>query len=269
MPDISLMPIGSLPDLVCRRSTVTLFAGPCSIESREQFDCVAEAIAAEGLAWIRGGAFKPRTNPHSFQGLGEEGLRIMVEAGKSYGLKTITEVMDSAHCPLVHSLCDGLQIGARNCQNFSLLQAVGRETAVSGKLVLYKRGFATTTSEWLSAVDYITGRGNGNVMLCERGLRTFEDATRFTLDVSAVPVVHRQSSLAVCADVSHAAGSRDLVPPLAYAALAAGADAIMVEIHPDPPNALSDSAQQLDLREFADLVANLRRLAAFFGKQLV
>ncbi|MEG0790225.1 MAG: 3-deoxy-7-phosphoheptulonate synthase [Gordonibacter sp.] len=258
-----------LPDLGTRTDEITIFAGPCSIESEEQFFEVAECVAGLGLHWIRGGAFKPRTNPHSFQGLGEEGLKIMKVAGDKYGLKTLTEVMDSAHCELVHSYVDGLQVGARNFQNFSLLKNIGIVTAESHKMVLYKRGFAGTISEWLAATDYLTAEGNDNVMLCERGIRTFETATRFTLDISAVPVVHKQSLYPICIDVSHPAGVRDLVPSLAKASVAAGCDSIMIEVHPNPPVALSDGPQQLTPSQFEDLVAELREIAAVFGKKIV
>lgn len=258
-----------LPDYGTRTDEITIFAGPCSVESKEQFDEVAECIAGLGLTWIRGGAFKPRTNPHSFQGLGEEALAIMADAGQKYGLKTLTEVMDSAHCEMVHSYVDGLQVGARNFQNFSLLKNIGHVTRDSRKMVLFKRGFAGTISEWLSACDYITMEGNDNVVLCERGLRTFETATRFTLDISAVPVVHKQSLYPICVDVSHPAGVRDLVPPLAKAAVAVGCDSIMIEVHPNPPAALSDGPQQLTPAQFAELVGQLREIAAVFGKKIV
>ena len=258
-----------LPDYGTRTDEITIFAGPCSVESKEQFDEGAECIAGLGLTWIRGGAFKPRTNPHSFQGLGEEALAIMADAGQKYGLKTLTEVMDSAHCEMVHSYVDGLQVGARNFQNFSLLKNIGHVTRDSRKMVLFKRGFAGTISEWLSACDYITMEGNDNVVLCERGLRTFETATRFTLDISAVPVVHKQSLYPICVDVSHPAGVRDLVPPLAKAAVAVGCDSIMIEVHPNPPAALSDGPQQLTPAQFAELVGQLREIAAVFGKKIV
>ena len=258
-----------LPDYGTRTDEITLFAGPCSVESAEQFNEVAECIAGLGLTWIRGGAFKPRTNPHSFQGLGEEALKIMAGAGQKYGLKTLTEVMDSAHCEMVHSYVDGLQVGARNFQNFSLLKNIGHVTRDSHKMVLFKRGFAGTISEWLSACDYITMEGNDNVVLCERGLRTFETATRFTLDIAAVPVIHKQSLCPVCIDVSHPAGQRDLVPPLAKAAVAVGCDSIMIEVHPNPPAALSDGPQQLTPAQFAELVGQLREIAAVFGKKIV
>ena len=258
-----------LPDYGTRTDEITIFAGPCSVESEEQFNEVAACIAGLGLRWIRGGAFKPRTNPHSFQGLGEEALQIMKAAGDAYGLKTLTEVMDSAHCELVHSYVDGLQVGARNFQNFSLLKNIGHVTRDSHKMVLYKRGFAGTISEWLAACDYVTAEGNDNVVLCERGIRTFETATRFTLDISAVPVVHKQSLYPICVDVSHPAGVRDLVPSLAKAAVVVGCDSIMIEVHPNPPKALSDGPQQLTPAQFTDLVAELREIAAVFGKKIV
>lgn len=261
--------IPPIPNLGTRSDEITIYAGPCSIESVDQFDEVAACVAELGLHWIRGGAFKPRTNPHSFQGLGEEGLKIMADAGQKYGLKTLTEVMDSAHCEMVHSYVDGLQVGARNFQNFSLLKNIGHVTRDSHKMVLYKRGFAGTIAEWLAACDYITNEGNTNVVLCERGIRTFETATRFTLDISAVPVVHKQSLYPICIDVSHPAGQRDLVPSLAYAAVAAGCDSIMIEVHPNPPKALSDGPQQLTPAQFAELVGELRKIAAVFGKKIV
>ena len=261
--------IPPIPNLGTRTDEITIYAGPCSIESTEQFDEVAACVAELGLHWIRGGAFKPRTNPHSFQGLGEEGLKIMAAAGQKYGLKTLTEVMDSAHCEMVHSYVDGLQVGARNFQNFSLLKNIGHVTRDSHKMVLYKRGFAGTIAEWLAACDYITAEGNTNVVLCERGIRTFETATRFTLDISAVPVVHKQSLYPICIDVSHPAGQRDLVPSLAYAAVAAGCDSIMIEVHPNPPKALSDGPQQLTPEQFTELVAELRKIAAVFGTKIV
>lgn len=259
----------ALPDLGTRTDEITLYAGPCSIETKDQFDEVAACIAGLGLTWIRGGAFKPRTNPHSFQGLGEAGLQIMADAGERYGLKTLSEVVDSAHCPMVHSYVDGLQIGTRNMSNFSLLKNVGLVTAESHKMVLFKRGMAATISEWLAAVEYITMSGNENVVLCERGLRTFETATRFTLDISAVPVIHKQSLFPICVDVSHPAGVRDLVPSLAKASVAAGCDGIMIEVHPTPQTALSDGPQQLTLPQFTELVAELREIAAVFGKRIV
>ncbi len=266
---MSAVNIAPIPDLGQRTDEITIYAGPCSVESQEQFDEVAECIADLGLTWVRGGAFKPRTNPHSFQGLGEEALKIMKNTGDCLGLKTLTEVMDSAHCELVHSYVDGLQVGARNFQNFSLLRKIGQVTADSHKMVLYKRGFAGSIAEWLAACDYVTAEGNDNIVLCERGIRTFETATRFTLDIAAVPVVHKQSLFPICIDVSHPAGQRDLVPSLAKAAVAAGADSLMIEVHPNPPAALSDGPQQLTPDQFRVLVEELRELAAVLGKKIV
>lgn len=266
---MSAVKIPAIPDLGARTDEITIYAGPCSVESVEQFEEVAECVAGLGLKWIRGGAFKPRTNPHSFQGLGEQALQIMKDSAEKHGLLTLTEVMDSAHCELVHSYVDGLQVGARNFQNFSLLKKIGQVTAESKKMVLYKRGFAGTIAEWLAATDYITDCGNDNVVLCERGIRTFETATRFTLDIAAVPVIHKQSLYPVCIDVSHPAGQRDLVPSLAKAAVAAGADSLMIEVHPNPPVALSDGPQQLTPAQFEQLVAELRVLAAALGKKIV
>ena len=258
-----------LPDYGTRTDEITIFAGPCSVESEEQFNEVAECIKGLGLTWIRGGAFKPRTNPHSFQGLGEEALKIMKNAGDRYGLKTLTEVMDSAHCELVHSYVDGLQVGARNFQNFSLLKNIGQVTKDSHKMVLFKRGFAApfpsgcrqpTTSPWKATTTWCCASA-----ACARSKRP----RVFTLDISAVPVVHKQSLYPVCVDVSHPAGVRDLVPPLAKAAVAVGCDSIMIEVHPNPPAALSDGPQQLTPSQFRDLIAELREIAAVFGKKIV
>ncbi len=261
--------IPQIPDLGQRTDEITIFAGPCSVESEEQFDEVAACVKSLGLHWIRGGAFKPRTNPHSFQGLGEEALKIMKSASEKHGLLTLTEVMDSAHCQLVADYVDGLQVGARNFQNFSLLKKIGEVTADTHQMVLYKRGFAGTIAEWLAACDYISDHGNDNIVLCERGIRTFETATRFTLDIAAVPVIHKQSLYPVCIDVSHPAGQRDLVPALAKAAVAAGADSLMIEVHPNPPVALSDGPQQLTPAQFETLIGELRQIADVLGKKIV
>jgi len=252
-----------------KEGTVTMLAGPCSIESEEQLEEVGSTLKELGLSWIRGGAFKPRTSPYSFQGLGEEGLRIMADVGKRKGLKTLTEVVDTAHIQMVMSYVDGLQIGTRNMANYELLKAVGAATAENHKPILFKRGMAATIDEWLSAVEYLTQGGNPNIMLCERGLRTFETATRFTLDIAAVPVIHKRSLFPVCVDVSHPAGQVYLIPDLAKAAIAAGCDSLMIEIHPDPSQAKSDAAQQLTLPEFTDLLEDLRKVAAAVGKTIV
>lgn len=257
MSEVKIAPI---PDLGQRTDEITIYAGPCSVESAEQFDEVAECIADLGLTWIRGGAFKPRTNPHSFQGLGEEALKIMKSAGDRYNLKTLTEVMDSAHCQLVADYVDGLQVGARNFQNFSLLKKIGEVTADTHQMVLYKRGFAGTIAEWLAATDYITDHGNTNVVLCERGIRTFETYTRNTLDLSAVPKLKELSHLPVVVDPSHATGQARLVAPMALAAVAAGADGLMIEVHNDPAHALCDGPQSLTPEAFAALMDRVHRL---------
>ncbi len=261
--------IAPIPDLGTRTDEITIFAGPCSVESAEQFEEVAECVAGLGLTWIRGGAFKPRTNPHSFQGLGEEALKIMRDAGEKHGLKTLTEVMDSAHCELVHSYVDGLQVGARNFQNFSLLKKIGQVTAESHKMVLYKRGFAGTIAEWLAATDYLTAEGNDNVVLCERGIRTFEKMIRNNLDLSAVPLVKMFSHLPIIIDPSHAAGRRDMVQPLSRAAIAAGADGLIIEAHNDPKHALCDGAQSLNLDQFDHVMSDIKRRAEFEGRVMM
>ena len=249
--------------------TITMFAGPCSVESFEQFDEVGQALKASGLTWIRGGTFKPRTSPYAFQGLGEEGLKIMAAVGSAYGLKTLSEVVDTKRIDMAISYVDGLQIGTRNMSNFELLKAIALGTSQNHMPVLFKRGMASTIDEWLSAVEYLMTEGNPNIMLCERGLRTFETATRFTLDISAIPVIHKRSLLPICADVSHPAGQVDLVPALAKAAVAAGCDALMIEVHPNPSQAKSDASQQMTIPEFGELLAELRVIAAAVGKTIV
>lgn len=256
-----------IPD-VLPRDTVTIIAGPCSIESEEQMSEVASFLKDRGFSWMRGGAYKPRTSPYAFQGLELEGLRLLRQAGDTYGLKVITEVVDSIHAETVDQYADALQIGTRNMANFSLLKRIGAVTAESHKPVLFKRGMAATIDEWLAASEYITMLGNPNVILCERGIRTFEPSTRFTLDISAVPVIHKRSLLPVCVDVSHPVGQADLVPAVTKAAVAAGADAIMIEIHPNPREALCDGPQSLDLAQFDALLDELRPIAAAVGKRL-
>ncbi len=233
-----------------------IIAGPCSVESREQTLEVARAVKAAGAHLLRGGAFKPRTSPYSFQGLKEEGLKILVEARAETGLPIVTEVKDTQTVELVAESADMLQIGARNMQNFSLLEAVGE----CGLPVMLKRGLSATLRELLMAAEYIASRGNHRIVLCERGIRTFETATRNTLDLSAVCVLQRESHLPVIVDPSHATGQRDLVAPMARAALAAGADGVMVEVHPDPARALSDGPQALTPREFQRLAGELHAL---------
>jgi 3-deoxy-7-phosphoheptulonate synthase len=241
---------------------VIVMAGPCSVESEEQLDAAAAAIAAEGATFLRGGAFKPRSSPYSFQGLGEEGLKLLRAAGDEYDLRVITEVMTPEHVDLIGRYTDVFQIGARNMQNFDLLRAVGRtETPV-----FLKRGLSATVDEWLMSAEYVMASGNPNVILCERGIRTFETSTRNTLDLSAVPVVKKRSHLPVFVDPSHGVGIRDKVMPLARAAVAVGADGLMVEVHPDPPRALSDGPQSLFFDQFTDLMQQVRLIAEAVGR---
>jgi 3-deoxy-7-phosphoheptulonate synthase len=251
-----------------RDGRITIVAGPCSVESREQIMEVAAVCAELGVRVLRGGAYKPRTSPYAFQGLEEEGCRLLREAGERYGLLTCTEVVDSAHAETVDGYVDILQIGTRNMANFSLLKKIGEVTADNHKPVLFKRGMAATIEEWLGASEYITMHGNTNVILCERGIRTFETATRFTLDISAVPVVKKLSNLPIVVDVSHPAGHADLVPALSRAAVAVGADGIMVEAHPNPRKALSDGPQSLDLAGLRALAVELEPVARSIGRSL-
>ncbi|HLS88741.1 MAG TPA: 3-deoxy-7-phosphoheptulonate synthase [Sphingobacteriaceae bacterium] len=234
-----------------------IIAGPCGVESREQLLETAKAVKEAGAHMLRGGAYKPRTSPYSFQGLEEEGLRLLAEAREVTGLPVITEVVSPDTVDLVAEYSDMLQLGARNMQNFPLLKAVGR----SGKPVLLKRGLSATIQEWLMAAEYILSEGNFDVVLCERGIRTFETATRNTLDLSAVPVVKELSHLPVVVDPSHGTGKWSLVPAMAKAGLAAGADGLMVEVHNDPEKALSDGPQSLTPRRFAQLMEELRVLS--------
>jgi 3-deoxy-7-phosphoheptulonate synthase len=248
-----------------RGGPITMIAGPCSIESREQVMEVAAVCAELGIRVLRGGAYKPRSSPYSFQGLEEEGLKYLQEAGERYGLITCTELVDGAQADLVDSYVDMIQIGTRNMANFSLLKRVGAVTEKSGKPVLFKRGMAATIEEWLAAAEYITMR-NPNVILCERGIRTFETSTRFTLDITAVPVVHKLSMLPIIVDASHPTGQRDLVGPVCRAAVAIGADGLMVEAHPDPRAALCDGPQSLDLAGLRALMGELEPVARAIGR---
>lgn len=234
-----------------------VMAGPCAVEGREQLLTTARAVRSMGADLLRGGAFKPRTSPYSFQGLGEDGLKYLVEAREETGLPVVTEVMDAAGVELVARYADLLQIGSRNMQNFYLLREVGR----SGKPVLLKRGLSSTIEEWLMAAEYILSEGNPDVVLCERGIRTYETTTRNTLDLSAVPVVKGLSRLPIIVDPSHATGDRRLVKPLARAALAAGADGLMVEVHPQPEKALSDGPQSLTFDGFGELMQELTEIS--------
>jgi 3-deoxy-7-phosphoheptulonate synthase len=241
-----------------------LIAGPCTVEYREQTLETAWAVTRAGATMLRGGAFKPRTSPYAFQGLGVEGLRILEEARAETGLPLVTELMDPRHVEAVMESADVIQIGARNMQNFMLLSEVGR----AGKPVLLKRGLSATLEELLMAAEYVLKEGNPDVLLCERGIRTFETAYRFTLDLTAVPVLKELSHLPVIVDPSHAAGRRDLVTPLSLAAAAAGADGIIVEVHPQPEEAICDGPQQLYADRFAEYAELVERAAAVAGKVL-
>ncbi len=236
---------------------IILMAGPCSIESEDQIFRLAKVVAESGSKILRGGAFKPRTSPYSFQGMGEEGLRIMRDAADEYGLLMITEVMQIDQIPLIAKYTDIFQVGARNMQNFSLLKELGN----ADKAVMIKRGLAAKIEDWLMAAEYVLANGNSEVMLCERGIRTFETYTRNTFDLSAIPVVHQRSHLPVVADPSHATGLRDQVAPMARAAVAAGADALMIEIHDRPEEALSDGPQALLPKEYIELVQEMQMIA--------
>jgi 3-deoxy-7-phosphoheptulonate synthase len=243
---------------------VVVMAGPCSVESEKQIFTIAKAVSEAGAKVLRGGAFKPRTSPYSFQGMGEDGLKLMRAAADEYKLKVITEVMDKSQITLVEKYADILQIGARNMQNFTFL----RELGTASKPVFLKRGLAATIDEWLMSAEYVLSGGNHQVILCERGIRTFETATRNTLDVSAVPVVKKKSHLPVFADPSHGIGIRDKVIPMARACVAAGADGIMVEVHHDPDHAKSDGAQSLFPDQFAQMMKEVRLIAEAIGRTL-
>jgi 3-deoxy-7-phosphoheptulonate synthase len=243
---------------------VVVIAGPCSVESRENTRDIAGFIASRGARGLRGGAFKPRTSPYSFRGLGKEGLEILAEVREAVGLPVVTEVMDTRQVELVAEYADALQIGARNMQNFPLLTEVGR----THRPVLLKRGMSATVKDLLLAAEYVMSQGNMSVMLCERGIRTFETATRNTFDLAAIPLLKMETHLPVIADPSHGAGRRDLVHALSYAAVAAGADGLLVEVHPDPENALSDGEQTLSYPEFTELMEGLRPFALAAGRGL-
>jgi 3-deoxy-7-phosphoheptulonate synthase len=241
-----------------------VMAGPCAVENRDQVMSAARAVRDSGASILRGGAFKPRTSPYSFQGLGEEGLRILLAAKRETGLPIVTEVISPELVPLVSEYADILQIGARNMQNYALLEAVGKIR----KPVLLKRGMMSTVEELLMAAEYVLSNGNQQVILCERGIRTFENATRNTLDISAVPVIKRNSHLPIIVDPSHAAGHTEFVIPLALAAVAAGADGIIVEVHPSPETAWCDGVQSLSLDMFDEMMDKIRLLADAMGRPL-
>jgi 3-deoxy-7-phosphoheptulonate synthase len=244
--------------------TTTVIAGPCAVESPEQTLASAELAVRAGATLLRGGAFKPRSSPYAFQGLGERGLRILAEVRAETGLPVVTEVIDAGDVDLVSGYADMVQIGTRNMQNFALLRAVG----ASGKPVLLKRGMNATIEEWLLAAEYVAQCGNLDIVLCERGIRTFERATRNTLDISAVPVVQSLSHLPVIVDPSHSGGHRELVLPLSKAALAVGADGVIVDVHPDPATALCDGPQALTGPDVDELAEAVRALAGFTGRSL-
>jgi len=244
-------------DVCIGGGTFAMIAGPCSVESYEQMEYIAKSLKDNGIRILRGGVFKPRTSPYSFQGLGREGLEILREVSTKYGLLTVTEVISEETCEQAYEYVDIFQIGARNMQNFNLLKYIGK----LNKPVILKRGMSSTIDEWLNAAEYILSEGNYNVILCERGIRTFETATRNTLDISSVPVIKEKSHLPIIVDPSHAAGKSKYVPSLALAALAAGADGVMIEIHPNPDKAWSDGAQSLNLDDFNLTVMKILEMA--------
>ena len=254
----------SIGDVRIGGDEVLVIAGPCSAESEEQVEAAAAVLARAGAKMLRGGAFKPRSSPYSFQGLGEEGLKLLRSAADRHNLKLVSEVMDISQIELVARHADMLQVGARNMQNFTLLRELGRIRTP----VLLKRGISATIEEWLLSAEYVLSGGNTDVVLCERGIRTFERYTRNTLDISAVPVIHKLSHLPIIVDPSHGIGLRDKVAPMARAAVAAGADGLIIEVHPDPDHALSDGAQSLFPGQFEHLMAELRIIAPAIGRSI-
>lgn len=254
----------TLDDVSIGGDAVTVIAGPCSVESEEQTISTAMAVKEAGATILRGGAFKPRTSPYEFRGLGEDGLKILAKAREETGLKVITEVMTPSDVDIVGEYTDIFQIGARNCQNYLLLEEVGK----AKKPVMLKRGLSMLIEEWLLAAEYVMAQDNPDVILCERGIRTFETATRNTLDVSAVPVLQSMSHLPVIVDPSHAAGKRQYVESLGLAGIAAGADGLMVEVHPSPDNAMSDGAQSLDFGQFASMMPKVAAVSSAVGRTL-
>lgn len=257
-------PVSITPSLSIGGRDVIVAAGPCAVEGHGMLLSSARAVRAAGATLLRGGAFKPRTSPYAFQGLGEEGLRLLSEVRDATDMPIVTEVMDTRQVQLVADVADVLQVGARNMQNFPLLAELGR----SGKPVLLKRGASARIAELLLAAEHVMANGNERVILCERGIRTFETLTRNTLDISAIPVLKRETHLPVIVDPSHAGGRADLVLPLALAAIAAGADGLIIEVHPEPATALSDSDQQLTFTQFADLMRSVALVAVATGRML-
>ncbi len=261
-PEGSLVRFG--PDVVVGGKQVVMMAGPCSIESAEQIDTIAARLAQNGVRVLRGGAFKPRTSPYSFQGLGLKGLELMRRAADQYKMAVVSEVMDQTQIPTMEEYVNVYQVGARNMQNYNLLKELGKVS----KPILLKRGISATIEELLLSAEYIMSGGNYNVVLCERGIRTFESYTRNTLDVSAIPVIQKLSHLPIVVDPSHGTGRRDKVPPMARAAVAAGADGLLIEVHHDPEHALSDGAQSLFPDQFEQLMSELRMIAPAVGRTI-
>ncbi len=255
--DVGGVPVGG--------GSFTVMAGPCSVESREQLLAVAEAVKSSGASLLRGGAFKPRTSPYAFQGMGAEGIRLLAEAKAATGLPIVTELMSPAHCALFEEQVDLVQIGARNMQNYDLLREAGKMT----RPILLKRHPSASYEEWILAAEHIMAAGNENIILCERGIRTFESYTRYTLDLSAIPAIRRMSHLPIVVDPSHAAGMYWMVEPLALAAAAAGADGLLIEVHNDPGCALCDGQQSLTPRSFSALMDKLRPTVELSGKHIV
>lgn len=243
---------------------VIIFAGPCSIESEEQIFKIAATVKQNGAKILRGGAFKPRTSPYSFQGLGEEGLKLLRSAGDEFNLPIVTEVLEVNQIDLVGKYTDIFQVGSRNMQNFPLLKELGKSKIP----VMLKRGMSASIDEWLMSAEHILSNGNSNVILCERGIRTFETSTRFTIDLAAIPVIHQKSHLPIIADPSHATGISDKVIPMARAAVAADADGLMVEVHHDPINALSDGPQALVPEQFSELISQIKLIAEAVGRRV-
>ena len=244
---------------------ITMMAGPCTVESEKQLMITAEAVRKEGAVILRGGAFKPSTSPYGFRGMGEEGLKLLAKARAEFGMAVITEVMTPTDVPMICEYADILQIGTRNMQNYMLLDEVGR----AEKPVVLKRGMSATIEEWLLAAEYILAQGNRNVILCERGIRTFEKLTRNTMDISAIPLIKRLSHLPIIADPSQGTGHRDLVSPMSLAAIAAGTDGLLIEVHPNPDEAVKDGAQSLTIEQFQRLMPQVQAVAAAIGREVV
>ena len=259
------VPCVSLGSVQIGGSEVVMMAGPCTVESEKQLMTTAEAVRKEGAVILRGGAFKPSTSPYGFRGMGEEGLKLLANARSEFGMAVITEVMTPSDVPMVCEYADILQIGTRNMQNYMLLDEVGR----TNKPVVLKRGMSATIEEWLLAAEYILAQGNRNVILCERGIRTFEKVTRNTMDISAIPLIKRLSHLPIISDPSQGTGRRDLVAPMSLAALAAGTDGLLIEVHPNPDEALKDGAQSLTIDQFQNLMPQVQAVTQAIGRSIV